>query len=92
MQGLVGASQPGPPADRGIYAQNRWAASRFGPHALLVHPSEDRLVPARELLAELATRLGVDASPLLELDQAADQLETGRREGLHALCGSLLAR
>jgi carboxylate-amine ligase len=91
-QALVGASQPGPPADRGVYAQNRWAASRFGPQALLVHPTDDRLVPARELLAELAARLGVDVSPLLDLDQAAEQLETGRREGLHTLCGSLLAR
>jgi carboxylate-amine ligase len=91
MQALVGVAESGSPADRGVYAQNRWAASRFGPHALLVHPTDDRLVPARELVAELAGRLGVDASPLLELDQPAKQLETGRSEGLHTLCGTLLA-
>jgi carboxylate-amine ligase len=91
VQALVGAGRPGPPADRGVYAQNRWAASRFGPQAPLIHPEQDLLVPARELLAELAARLGVDVSPLLDLDQAAEQLETGRREGLHTLCGSLLA-
>jgi carboxylate-amine ligase len=92
VQALVRSARPGPPADRGVYSENRWAALRFGPQALLVHPDEERLVPARELLAELADRLGVPAGPLAELDQAADQLRLGRDGGLRALCESLVER
>ena len=29
-------------ADRADYAQNRWAAARFGPEAVLIHPDGDR--------------------------------------------------
>jgi carboxylate-amine ligase len=39
------------PADRGIYQQNRWAASRFGPEAELIH--DGRLRPVRELYEQL---------------------------------------
>ena len=39
-------------ADRGVYAQNRWAAARFGAAAGLVHP-DDAVCSPRELLAEL---------------------------------------
>ncbi len=56
------AAEPGPPADRGLYAQNRWAALRFGAEAELVHPDDGRLVPARALLDELATRLELDGT------------------------------
>lgn len=46
-----------------VYDQNRWAASRFGPNAELIHPDHDgRAVAARELYAELAER--IDADPL----------------------------
>jgi carboxylate-amine ligase len=42
-------------ADRGRadYAQNRWAAARFGPEAELIHPDGSRLVAAAELGREL---------------------------------------
>ncbi|MBW3593055.1 MAG: YbdK family carboxylate-amine ligase, partial [Actinobacteria bacterium] len=57
LQALVASASPGPPADRGLYAQNRWAALRFGGSARLVHPRERRLVEAHELLAELVAAL-----------------------------------
>jgi carboxylate-amine ligase len=50
---------------RGDYAQNRWAAARFGPHAELLHPDGTSVASAAELAAELlelvrpaAARLG----------------------------------
>ena len=90
---LVVSTDGGAPADRGLYAQNRWAALRFGPGAELVHPGGSRLASADELLAELLARL--DRSDLHEhiasLDQAQEQLELGRREGLRGLCERLVA-
>jgi carboxylate-amine ligase len=103
VQALVATESASPdasPADRGLYAQNRWAALRFGARAALVHPDGGRLVPAPELLAELlervtpaAERLGGAAylGPLEGLAQADEQVEHGRREGLRSLCGSLVA-
>src|SRR5947207_8177108 len=44
---------PASPYNRGDYAQNRWAALRFGPRAELIHPDGERLVRASELGAEL---------------------------------------
>src|SRR3954452_13361673 len=41
------------PADRGDYAQNRWAALRFGTAAELIHRDGTRLVRAPELAREL---------------------------------------
>jgi carboxylate-amine ligase len=41
------------PARRGDYAQNRWAAARFGPRAELIHPDGDRVGLASELGREL---------------------------------------
>jgi glutamate---cysteine ligase / carboxylate-amine ligase len=79
------------PADRGLYAQNRWAASRFGTAAQLVHPEEERLCSVPELLGELGTRLDVEVELLGRLDQAASQLELGRRHGLYALQKELVA-
>lgn len=38
---------------RADYAQNRWAAARFGPRAELLHPDGTRAAPASELGAEL---------------------------------------
>jgi carboxylate-amine ligase len=54
---------PADPAagDRAVFQQNRWAASRFGPRAGLIHPErEGDAVSATDLYAELVERLGVD--------------------------------
>ena len=45
--------EPPAPANRGDYAQNRWAALRFGPRAELIHPDGERLVGVEELTHEL---------------------------------------
>jgi glutamate---cysteine ligase / carboxylate-amine ligase len=94
--------EPAPAAERGAYAQNRWAAARFGPHAELVHPDGDRLATAEEIVRELlafvapvARELG--SSDLLgALDPAAceaeAQLELGRRAGLGAVTEELARR
>lgn len=99
-QALVAAVEPSDGhADRGFYLQNRWAASRFGADAALVHPDGGRLADPAALLVELlerveptARRLGGDAllGPLEGLDQAGDQLALGRSEGLPSLCGRLV--
>ena len=91
-QALVAfAPPPAGPADRGVYAQNRWASLRFGSAAELIHPEADRLVSVPELLAELGARLDVDVAALTGLDQAPAQLELGRRVGLRALGEELVA-
>ncbi len=100
-QALVVAAEPdGRFADRGLYAQNRWAAARFGRSAGLVHPETAELVSAGELLAELLERVEPTAhrlggEPLLAglegVDEAADQLSLGRRSGLRALGERLVA-
>jgi len=77
------------PADRGLYAQNRWAALRFGAEAELIHPDGSRLVSVAELLEELSGRLDLDGVDLLA--QAEEQLEVGRAEGLPALCRRLVS-
>jgi carboxylate-amine ligase len=99
-QALVAAVEPARDhADRGLYLQNRWAASRFGAAAGLVHPEGGRLCEPAGLLAELlerveptARRLGSDAllEPLEGLDQAGWQTAVGRSEGLDALGGRLV--
>jgi carboxylate-amine ligase len=74
------------PADRGAYAENRWAALRFGREARLIHPDGTRLAGVGELLDELAEQLGAKVvDPARSLDQAGEQLALGRAEGLHAL-------
>jgi glutamate---cysteine ligase / carboxylate-amine ligase len=77
------------PADRGIYAQNRWAALRFGIEAELIHPDGSRLASAAELLEELSGRLGLGG--MAALAQAEEQLEIGRTEGLQELCRRLVS-
>jgi carboxylate-amine ligase len=56
--------QPPAPAaagDRAVFDQNRWAASRFGPRAALIHPErEGASVTAVDLYAELVQRIGAD--------------------------------
>ncbi len=96
-QALVAASEPGPPADRGIYAQNRWAALRFGARAELIHPDGERLASVPELTAELvdavhptADRLGCAdfLEPLERLarrSQADEQVDFARDLGLRSL-------
>ena len=100
VQVLVATAKPERAADRGIYAQNRWAALRFGAHAELIHPGGGRLVGVPALLEELlalvaptAERFGTLAllAPLATLAQADEQLEIGRRDGLRALCEHLVA-
>ena len=93
VRALVMRAEPGPPADRGLYAQNRWAALRFGPEAELVHPSAERLEPARELLRGFGERfdLNEEVESLSGLDQAREQVELGRREGLRSVCERLVS-
>jgi glutamate---cysteine ligase / carboxylate-amine ligase len=90
------------PADRGDYAQNRWAALRFGTAAELIHPDGTRLVRAPELARELldlvapaAEKLGT-ADDLSALDlstcEGERQLKIGERHGLDAVCADLVER
>ncbi len=58
------------PTARGDYAQNRWAAARYGLDAELIHPDGDRSATARELAREL---LGEEPPE----PEAARQLEVG---------------
>jgi carboxylate-amine ligase len=87
---------------RGIYQQNRWAASRFGPRAELLHPDDRRLVTARDLTSELIelvedalVRFGTRGlvTPL-EVDwcEADRQLEIGHDGGLTAVCADIVER
>jgi carboxylate-amine ligase len=89
-------------AERGDYAQNRWAALRFGPGAELIHPDGTRLVRVPELARELldlvasaAEELGT-TDELVALDpstcEGERQLEIGGREGLDAVCADLVER
>ncbi len=80
--------RPFDPAERGIYDQNRWAASRFGPHGKLIHPDRDEALSVSELLHELPVQTALDASSC----EADRQLEIGRADGLRAVCADLVAR
>ena len=64
------------PAGRGMYQQNRWAASRFGLAAELVHPDGDRTARASELAIELAALAGEDGLDPTRME-ADRQLEVG---------------
>jgi carboxylate-amine ligase len=89
-------------AARGDYAQNRWAALRFGPRAELIHPDGDRLVRADELCYELlaliepAVRELGTVDLLRTLDPRAcegdRQLEIGREHGLEAVAADVVER
>jgi carboxylate-amine ligase len=92
VHALVRTADPGPPADRGAYAENRWAAVRFGRAAQLLHPDGKRLASVPDLLDELTERLGEQVvDPVRELDQAGDQVRLGRAEGVKAVCRRLVA-
>jgi carboxylate-amine ligase len=90
------------PANRGDYAQNRWAALRFGPRAELIHPNGERLVGVEELTHELlqliepAVRLLGSAETLSVLDPSTcegdRQLEVGHEQGLQAVAADAAER
>ncbi len=79
------SGREGTPASRADYAQNRWAAARFGLDAELIHPGADRLAAARELAAEL---LGAEPPE----PEALRQLEVAARDGQQAVAADLVAR
>jgi len=86
---LEAPPRPFAPAERGVYDQNRWAASRFGPHGKLVHPDRDVAVPVPELVRELPVEArGFDGTTC----EADRQLEVGRADGLRAVCADLVER
>ncbi len=77
------------PSERGIYDQNRWAASRFGPHGRLIHPDRAEALPVRDLIRELPVDArGFDG----ETCEADRQLDVGRGDGLRAVCADLVDR
>jgi carboxylate-amine ligase len=88
LQAMASGLAKDGPANRALYAQNRWAALRFGHEAELVHPDGSRLVSVPELLGELAERVG--SGPGDVPDQAREQLEVGRADGLEAVCRRLV--
>jgi carboxylate-amine ligase len=58
--------------DRAVYDQNRWAASRFGTRAKLIHPERDGAAfSVSDLYEELVERIGTDP-----LDSADCEAET----------------
>ena len=77
------------PAERGIYQQNRWAASRFGPHGKLIHPDRDVALPVPDLCRELPVLPDGLETENCEADR---QLEVGRADGLNAVCADLVER
>jgi glutamate---cysteine ligase / carboxylate-amine ligase len=81
--------RPFEPGERGIYQQNRWAASRFGPHGKLIHPDRDEALTVAALAREFPVPLhGLDPRSC----EADRQLQIGRTEGLHAVCADLVER
>jgi glutamate---cysteine ligase / carboxylate-amine ligase len=100
VQALIASADRAEPADRGVYAQNRWAALRFGRTAELIHPAGNGLVTAGDALSELSERVRPAAEklggarfldPLESLAQADEQLALGRDRGLRAVCERLIA-
>jgi len=86
---LDAPARPYDPSERGIYAQNRWAASRFGPHGKLIHPDRAAALTVPELLRELPVdAAGFDG----ESCEADRQLDVGRGDGLRAVCADLVER
>ena len=93
---------PDAPARRGDYAQNRWAALRFGTDAALIHPRGDLLVSAPDLVSELVEELrptarALGTENLLErLDggssEGVRQLQVGQAEGLRTVAEDLVRR
>jgi carboxylate-amine ligase len=86
---LEAPARPFEPSERGFYAQNRWAAGRFGPHGKLIHPDRAEALSVPELLAELPVPADGFDGRSCEADR---QLEVGRADGLRALCADLVER
>jgi carboxylate-amine ligase len=90
------------PGSRGIYQQNRWAALRFGPRAVLIHPEEERKAAASVLAEELLERVEPAARELgaSELLTSFDitrcegdrQLEIGQAGDLRAVVADVISR
>jgi carboxylate-amine ligase len=76
-------------ARRGDYAQNRWAAARFGPGAELIHPDGSRTVTVPELWSELVERIGLDPGLDPSRCEADEQSATA---DAHAAAAGLVAR
>jgi carboxylate-amine ligase len=82
-------TRPFDPGERSVYMQNRWAASRFGPHGKLIHPDRNEAVSVAELVADLP----VDAAGLDgETCEADRQLAVGRSGDLRDVCADLVER
>jgi carboxylate-amine ligase len=81
--------RPFEPSERGIYAQNRWAAARFGPHGKLIHPDRAEALSVPDLLGELPFAADGFDGRTCEADR---QLEVGEAEGLRAVCADLVER
>jgi glutamate---cysteine ligase / carboxylate-amine ligase len=105
LQALCKTVVEGPPprpAQRGDYAQNRWAALRFGPRAELIHPDGDRVLPAPELAYELLALIEPAVRELGTVEQirALDprrcegdrQLEVARGSDLEAVVAEVAER
>jgi carboxylate-amine ligase len=87
--GLDTSPRPFEPSERGVYAQNRWAAARFGPHGKLIHPDRAEALAVPDLLEELPVAAeGFDGLAC----EADHQLEVGEVEGLRAACADLVER
>jgi carboxylate-amine ligase len=96
------AAEPPQPANRGDYAQNRWAALRFGPRAELIHPDGSRLVGVQELTHELLASIEPAVRELGSVDllsvldpracEGDRQLEVGRERGLELAAADAVER
>jgi carboxylate-amine ligase len=96
---LLAESPPPDPGSRGDYAQNRWAAARFGPQATLIHPNGDRTASAAELARELLELVAPAARELgseellasLDPDRCEAELQS-RHTAARAAAADLVAR
>ena len=75
---------PRAPLSRAIYEQNRWAASRYGPRARLIHPVTAAGVGVPDLYAELVELIGHDPGLDPSRCEADRQLEFDRPEAVAA--------
>ena len=93
--GVWAANGDGRPASRADAHTNRFFASRFGPRARLIHPSEDRLVPAGELYVELRELVAphADLELLGSLDGSSCEADLQLAAGdPHAACADAVER
>jgi carboxylate-amine ligase len=85
---LEAPARPFDPGQRGTYDQNRWAASRFGPHGKLIHPDRDEAVDVSDLVRELPVATTLDGGSC----EADCQLALGHTDGVGAVCADIVAR